>query len=115
MTEVREVQRLLCDRYGTAPMPPEETFKIGISEGALNGGRPLNGLRHPPDDGTTGWFIWSGSDLSEEPGFFKPLHLYHLPEMCSAILPYLALPPGWRFLIADDHEDVWFDAALLTT
>jgi hypothetical protein len=28
-------------------------------------------------------------------------------------MKYLALPPGWRFLIATNHEDVWFDAALL--
>jgi hypothetical protein len=27
--------------------------------------------------------------------------------------PYLALPPGWRFLIAPDYEDVWFDESLL--
>ncbi len=25
------------------------------------------------------------------------------------VLPYLALPPGWRFLIADGYEDGWFD------
>jgi hypothetical protein len=115
VTEVEEAQRQVCARYGIAPMPPEETFKIGISEGALNGERPLNGLRHPPDDGTTGWFIWAGTDLSEDPSFFKPYHLYHLHEACPAILPYLALPPGWRFLIAEDHEDVWFDAVLLAT
>ena len=115
MTEVEEIQQSLCARYGVVPMVPEETFKIGITRGALNGERPLNGLRHPPDDGTTGWFVWSGTELSEDPNFFKPFHLYHLHEMCPAILPYLALPSGWRFLIADDHEDVWFDAALLTT
>jgi hypothetical protein len=26
---------------------------------------------------------------------------------------YLALPAGWRFLLAPDHEDVWFDVNLL--
>lgn len=29
---------------------------------------------------------------------------------------YLALPPGWRFVIgADGYEDVWYDASLLAT
>ena len=32
-----------------------------------------------------------------------------LPE----VLPYLALPPGWRFLLAPDYQDVWFDESLL--
>ena len=34
-------------------------------------------------------------------------------EWCPAVLPYLSLPPGFRFLIAPDYEDVWEDAALL--
>ena len=25
----------------------------------------------------------------------------------------LALPPGWRFLLAPDYEDVWYDPSLL--
>jgi hypothetical protein len=27
-------------------------------------------------------------------------------------MPYLSLPPGWRFLIAPGHEDVWEDQSL---
>jgi hypothetical protein len=34
-------------------------------------------------------------------------------EWCPAVLPYLELPPGWRFLIALGHEDVWEDPSLL--
>jgi hypothetical protein len=44
---------------------------------------------------------------------FAPLCVAHLQERCAAILPYLALPPGWRFLIAPGHEDLWYDADLL--
>ena len=106
-------QREICERFGVAFMLPEETYKVGISQSALSGDQPLNGLRHPPESGTTGWFIWAGSELSNDPDFFMPLHLYHLLEECPAVLPYLALPPGWRFLIADGYEDVWFDEALL--
>ena len=28
------------------------------------------------------------------------------------IKKYLGLAPGWRFLIAGDYEDVWFDERL---
>ncbi len=45
--------------------------------------------------------------------FFVPLHVEHLGEWCPEAVPYLALPPGWRFLLAPDYEDVWFDATLL--
>jgi hypothetical protein len=108
-----DTQQDICRRYGAEFMPPDETYKVGIAEGALRGEQPLNGLRHPPESGTTGWFIWAGSELSAEPDFFQPLHMYHLREECPAALPYLALPPGWRFLIANDYEDVWFDDSLL--
>ena len=107
-----EQQRAVCRRYGAEFMPPEETYKVGISESALRGEIPLHGLRHPPESGTTGWFIWSG-EYSAEDDFFKPLHLYHLEQDCPAALPYLALPPGWRFLVAPGHRDVWFDGNLL--
>jgi hypothetical protein len=35
---------------------------------------------------------------------------HHTPRGPSA---FLGLPPGWRFLIAGEHEDVWEDPSLL--
>jgi hypothetical protein len=55
----------------------------------------------------------AGPELSDSPDFFVPLHVRHLQEWCEQIVPFLALPPGWRFLIAPDYEDVWFDESLL--
>jgi hypothetical protein len=52
--------------------------------------------------------------MSENADFFQPLHVCHLHEWCPSVLPYLALPPGWRFQIAPGHEDVWFDQELLS-
>jgi hypothetical protein len=109
---MEEVQRNLCARYSADFLPADEMDKVGISESALRGDVPLNGLRHAPAPGTSGWFIWSG-ELLDEPDFFKPVHLHHLWADCPIVLPFLALPPGWRFLVAPDHEDVWFDGALL--
>ena len=31
------------------------------------------------------------------------------------VLRFLALPPGGRFLVAGDYEDVWEDTSLLET
>ena len=51
--------------------------------------------------------------MSAESDFFEPLHVEHLGDWCEAALPYLQLPPGYRFLLAPGHEDVWFDPSLL--
>lgn len=105
-------QRTLCERYGASFSPPEATYKVGISDSALQGEWPLHGLRHFPESGTTGWFIWSG-EWSNNPDWFKPLHFYHMAEHCPAALRFMALPPGWRFLVAPGYEDVWSDSDLL--
>jgi len=105
----------VCRRYGANVDVPDAMLKLGISACARRGEQPLNGLRHRPEHGTSGWFIWSGRELSTEEDFFQPLHIEHLQSQCPAVIPYLALPPGWRFLIAKGHEDVWFDENLLQT
>ena len=46
--------------------------------------------------------------------FFAPLHTSHLVEKCPSAIPFLGLPPGYRFLLGEKaYEDVWFDAELL--
>ena len=71
-------------------------------------------MRIRPYDSVNGWFIWAG-DLSDDPEFFLPSCVVHIPEVLPIVLPYLALPAGWRFLLAPGHEDVWFDPELLNT
>jgi hypothetical protein len=92
---------------------PEPRSKVGIASNVRNGLVPLNGLRHQPVGETNGWYIWAGTELSDAADFFDPLHVEHVARRCPEVLPYLALPPGWRFLIAPGHEDVWFDQSLI--
>jgi len=106
-------QRALCDRYGSAFAPPFEFDKVGIARNVAADAFPLNALRHPPDEGTSGWFIWSGIELDSTDDFFEPLHISHLGGRCPGLLDYLALPPGWRILLAPGHQDAWFDEKLL--
>lgn len=77
--------------------------------------QPINGLRHLPEGDTTGWYIWAGEKMESDDDFFKPLHVEHLLDWCPDIKKYLGLPPGWRFLVAGDYEDVWYDESLLDT
>jgi len=73
---------------------------------------PLNGLRHPAEASTSGWYVWSG-EMSEAADFFKSIHVEHLVDLVPAAAPYLSLPAGWRFQIGPGHEDVWKDDSLL--
>jgi hypothetical protein len=111
--DLKSIQSDLCKRFGVPVSFPERHLKLGVAVDVFSGRIPLNGLRHPPKAGTCGWFLWAGEELSSAPDFFKPTHVEHLFERCPQVLTYLALPPGWRFLMADGYEDVWQDASLL--
>jgi hypothetical protein len=110
--ELEERQRLVCRNHGLDYVPADPDSKLGFA--LETAGRvPVNGMRHPPQGDTNGWYIWCGEELSQSPDFFSPLHTRHLRERCPDALPYLGLPPGARFLVAGDHVDVWYDASLL--
>jgi hypothetical protein len=109
---MQEAQREVCRRFGATFLQPRNDDKLGVALHTLSV-LPLNGLRHPTTEGTSGWYVWGGGEPGDDPEFLAPLHIAHLPDACPAALPYLGLPPGWRFLVAPDAEDVWFDASLL--
>ena len=106
---VTEVQRQVCEQYGAAPVATPDDHKVGL---ARTGDGPIHGLRQPPEGETSGWYIWRG-ELTQAEDFFSPLHAVHLPNELPEVVRFLALPPGWRFLLAPGHEDVWFDESLL--
>ena len=102
----------VCEKQGVTPDTPEPGSKLGIALTTL-GQEPINGLRHPPEAGTNGWYIWCGDSQSESDDFFKPLHIKHIDEYLPIVKKYLDLPPGYRFQIDNNnYEDVWFDTEL---
>ena len=112
MTELDHLQQAVARRFGAESEPAEAALKVGIARNVGSGLQPLNALRHAPEADSSGWYIWAGEELSEDPDFFLPLHISHLAEWCPEILPYLALPPGWRVLLAPGYEDAWFEEGL---
>jgi hypothetical protein len=110
---LKKTQKQICDKYDAIFSPPEPGTKIGIALNVQEGLLPINGLRHPESGTTNGWYVWAGEVLSQDSDFFQPLHVEHITNWCPQIEKFLALPPGWRFLIAGDYEDVWFDETLL--
>lgn len=103
-------QKEICGKYGSQWKPINKKLKIGISESLDN--QPIHGLRHPKENGTTGWFIWSG-DYIERDDFFKPICAEHLLQRKPEIIKYLGLDVGYRFRIDDNgYEDIWLDEQL---
>ncbi len=109
----QDQQQAICERFGVPNFGCNPHQKVGISLNVKEGLRPLNGLRIPPEGDTTGWYIWAGEVFSQAPDFFVPLHALHLEEWAPLVIPYLGLPPGWRFLVTEQYEDVWHDPRLL--
>jgi hypothetical protein len=107
-----QTQEEVCSRFGVAGVPSHPGEKLGIALATI-GKLPINGLRIRLD-ATCGWFIWAGEDASTDPDFYQPLCVKHIAKHLPSVGPYLALPPGYRFQIADGYEDVWFDPTLLS-
>jgi len=107
------LQRRICRSYATDFVESSPDSKILVARNARPGIWPLNGLRHLPESGTSGWYVWAGEALSLDPDFFEPHRVGQVSELLPPVLPYLALPPGWRFVLAENHEDVWYDPELL--
>lgn len=110
--EMTEKQQEVCSRFDAPYFGCNLDLKVGISRNVKGKLRPLNGMRYNPEGGTCGWYIWAGEEFSDAPDFFVPLHGWHLLEWAPLVVPYLGLPPGWRFLITEKYEDVWEDPQL---
>src|SRR5262244_2306584 len=105
MDDPIEIEQIAtCEKHGVSFTPAPLDSKVGFAiqtEDEL----PINGLRHPPEGDTNGWYIWGGKELSRDPSFFAPLHTRHLLNRKPEVVKYLGLPPGYRFLIAGDYVD----------
>lgn len=104
-------QAEICEQFGSLFEPPGVDQRLGIALSTLSQ-LPLNALRHAPENRTCGWYIWGG-ELSDAPEFFQSLHVHHLVAHAPVLVPFLALAPGWRVLLAPEQTEVWYDPALL--
>ncbi|MCP9764141.1 immunity protein Imm33 domain-containing protein [Lacihabitans soyangensis] len=105
-------QKEICKNNNSIWKPINKKLRVGVS---INLDKdPINGLRHPAEKGTTGWFIWTG-DYSEADDFFQPMCAEHLLQQRPEIIKYLGLDIGFRFLAdAKGYEDIWYDEKLKT-
>jgi hypothetical protein len=108
-------EKTVCEWAEVTPVEPKSGSTLGLALSTL-GQQPIHGLRIEPHNGTNGWYVWCGGEMSEDEDFFSPLHIEHIEDYLPVVREYLSLPVGYRFLIDDKNfEDVWFDQTLLAT
>ena len=111
-TDLLTRQLQACERAAAQPalLSPEDRVAVGRDFDPSKS--PINGMRHPPHGNMSGWYIWSGERLEEDPDYFHVICYEHLAAKDWTWVQYLALPAGWRFLAAPGQEDLWFDETL---
>lgn len=103
-------QKEICLKHNSTWKPINKKLNVGASANLDKD--PINGLRHPNEKGTIGWFIWTG-EYSEADDFFQPICAEHLLQKRPDIIKYLGLDIGFRFLVdRNGYEDIWFDEKL---
>ncbi|MDQ1818162.1 hypothetical protein RBA41_33175 [Massilia sp. CCM 9210] len=108
LDSITKLQSALCEKYGSEFLPPDPALKLGLARQTLRS-MPISGVRICPENGTSGWYIYGG-DHSDAADFYSPLHHSHLSVELPMVIPYLALAPGFRFIIDDEgYEDVWYE------
>lgn len=107
------IQRALCARHGAVFTPCQPAQRLGLAPDLTAATRRLHGARIQPSGDACGWYLWSDEEFAEPPEFYVPLRAHTVDRLVPLALPYLALPPGWRFQIRDGQVDVWQDVTLL--
>lgn len=57
MHDERTEQEAMCRKYGVPFVEAPPGLMLGLSRSVRDGLLPINGLRHPPREGATGWYI----------------------------------------------------------
>lgn len=114
-TELAVAQREICDRFGAPFTDCYPDLRIGLAPNLTAATRNLNGVRVDPCGDACGWYLWAGDEQAEPPEFYVPLRVQSVQTWAPLALPFLALPPGWRFLLRNGEVKVWKDLTLLET
>lgn len=105
---ILDLQAAICEKYGSATVFPDPAMKAGLALGTFHL-MPITGVRIAPDNGVDGWYIFGG-EFSDDVNFYQPVHQSHIGEILPQVLPYLALAPGYKFMIDNEgFEDVWYE------
>ena len=98
----------VCHQFQARFSPPLADNLVVVSEGVLEGVRPVEGVRYPSKSPMSGW--WLTTDLYDgNVESLRTVHAHHLCESLRELAWFFALPFGYRFRLTAEGEDVWFD------
>ncbi|GKT02362.1 hypothetical protein AVKW3434_23255 [Acidovorax sp. SUPP3434] len=101
-------QAAMCEKYNGSPLAFNPALHVGAHLSSLNQ-QPIYGVRIQPTIDASGWYFWGG-EYSDDDDFFQSVHGSHVLERLPELGKYLALPPGYKFIVDDEgYEDVWYD------
>lgn len=103
--QLEEQQQSYCKELNERCVPLSPDSRVGIAL-ETQGKVPINGLRHPPEGNMNGWYLWPGEQFPSAADAFSPVQPHHLIDLRPEVIKFLGLPPGYRFLLADDVVDV---------
>lgn len=101
-------QKKICKKFGLVYQPCDENLYLYISKNFNKEDISIEGKRYVEIDNFSGWYIWSG----EEP---REIHLYEkviisdINQYSDALIKFLWLERGTRFLIEEDYINAEFD------
>lgn len=113
MSTADAAQRALCVALSLTHCPAPAESTLGVARDVLVGREPLNGLRYPGSGTRSGWYLWAGEVLRDDDDFFVEMTVAEFVLARPDLEPFLGLPPGQHFLIADGQYEAWEDAQLL--
>ena len=103
-------QHEVCARTGARFTPPRPDQLVVVSEGVFEGDS-VKAVRYPSPEHMSGW--WMVTDrYTGEVNSMRQEHMYHLTYRRPDLVPYIALPFGYRFDLTH-HEDIWLDKEAL--
>lgn len=103
-------QHEVCVRAGARFTPPRPDQLVVVSEGVFEGDS-VKAVRYPSPEHMSGW--WMVTDrYTGDVNSMRQEHMYHLTSRRPDLVPYVALPFGYRFDLTH-HEDIWLDKEAL--
>jgi hypothetical protein len=99
-------QHRVCQLYKAEFAPPRPDKLTAVSKGVLEG-TAIQAVRYPWQEHMSGWLFVT----DEYDGDIKSLtyhHTYHVTALRPEVAPFIALPVGFRFELADGRR-VWLD------
>lgn len=108
MKDILNEQRKCCEFYEANFIPVNLDQLVVISDGVLDGGKPVEGVRYKSPLHMSGWWLTT-DDFNGDINTLKNLHFSHIIHKRPDLALYMALPYGYRFLLGGESEHVWLD------